>query len=148
MPCDLATILTLYGSSPPQSPTPIIPWDAIPNHDLWPDTPGTPFIPSNPCSTHAHTPNTSSRLDDPWTSGPLIEDHPRAYRKVWGYDWKDREIPMWITLDGFWYDTEPFDREEEYQASKKQFQVALEELIRKVQAQAQAPSYSHSPTSP
>jgi hypothetical protein len=24
MPCDLATILTLYGSSPPQSPTPII----------------------------------------------------------------------------------------------------------------------------
>jgi hypothetical protein len=54
---------------------------------------------------------------------------------------------MWITLDGFWYDTEPFDKEEEYQVLKKQFQVALEELISRVQVQAQALSH-YQPYSP
>ena len=130
--CNINTVLTLYGKPPPRSPQPVNSWPSLPDHDHWPDAPGTPFIPSNPHPTRAHTPITSSRLDDPWTMGPLIADQPEAYRKIWAYDWKDREIPVWVARGGLWYNSEPLHLEEEYQALKKQYQATLQEFLDRV----------------
>ena len=52
--CNINTVLTLYGKPPPRSPQPVNSWPSLPDHDHWPDAPGTPFIPSNPHPTRAH----------------------------------------------------------------------------------------------
>ena len=59
--------------------------------------------------------------DDLWASMPPIEKEPRTYRKIWGYGVDDKEVFIWITVDGRWLCEEP-DDDEEY------WRIALKEL--------------------
>src|SRR6266571_1154439 len=62
-----------------------------------------------------------SDSDDLWASMPPIEKEPRTYRKIWGYGANDKEVFIWITVDGRWLCEEP-DDDEEY------WRIALKEL--------------------
>src|SRR6266581_6020611 len=62
-----------------------------------------------------------SDSDDLWASMPPIEKEPRTYRKIWGYGVNDKEVFIWITVDGRWLCEEP-DDDEEY------WRIALKEL--------------------
>ncbi len=59
--------------------------------------------------------------DDLWASMPPIEKAPKTYRKIWGYGADDKEVFIWITVDGWWLCKEPND-DEEY------WRIALKEL--------------------
>ena len=59
--------------------------------------------------------------DDLWASMPPIKKEPRTYRKIWGYGANDKEVFIWITVDGRWLCEEP-DDDEEY------WRIALKEL--------------------
>src|SRR6266702_1466233 len=43
-----------------------------------------------------------SDSDDLWASMPPIEKEPKTYRKIWGYGVNDKEVFIWITVDGRW----------------------------------------------
>src|SRR6266571_1357876 len=62
-----------------------------------------------------------SDSDDLWASMPPIEKEPKTYRKIWGYGVNDKEVFIWITVDGRWLCEEP-DDDEEY------WRIALKEL--------------------
>src|SRR6266702_2482853 len=62
-----------------------------------------------------------SESDDLWASMPPIEKEPKTYRKIWGYGVNDKEVFIWITVDGRWLCEEP-DDDEEY------WRIALKEL--------------------
>ncbi len=59
--------------------------------------------------------------DDLWASMPPIEKEPKTYRKIWGYSVDNKEVFIWITVDGRWLCEEP-DDDEEY------WRIALKEL--------------------
>ncbi len=51
---------------------------------------------------------------------PPIEKEPRTYRKIWGYGVDDKEVFIWITIDGRWLCEEPDDDEEYWRITLKE----------------------------
>ncbi len=58
--------------------------------------------------------------DDLWASMPPIEKEPKTYRKIWGYGVNDKEVFIWITVDGQWLCEEPDDDEEYWRITLKE----------------------------
>src|SRR6266702_5604014 len=51
-------------------------------------------------SSFLYNPYSPSDNNDLWASMPPIEKEPRTYRKIWGYGADDKEVFIWITVDG------------------------------------------------
>src|SRR6266704_818593 len=58
--------------------------------------------------------------DDLWAARPPNEKEPKTYRKIWGYGVDDKEVFLWITIDGRWLCEEPDDDEEYWRITLKE----------------------------
>ncbi len=67
---------------------------------------------------NTHSPSDNNDL---WALMPLIEKEPKTYRKIWGYGADNKEVFIWITVDGRWLCEEPND-------DKEYWHIALKEL--------------------
>ncbi len=67
---------------------------------------------------NTYSPSDNNNL---WVSMPPIKKEPKTYRKIWGYGVDDKEVFIWITIDGRWLCEEPND-------DKEYWCIALKEL--------------------